>query len=73
MFDWFDQILHYGLGRAMARSLRGLLPPDKIVEKVMEFAEYREKLQHPDGHFGEGSRRDLKWWRKGAEAGANDL
>jgi len=64
-----DQSLHYSLGYAMARSLRGLLPKEDILVKVMEWADMREELQHP-GRRGPGSLRDLKWWYKGAQAGA---
>lgn len=67
-----DQSLHWMLGYAMARSLRGLQPRAIIIAKVMEFADYREWLQHPDGDFGEGSRRDMLYWLKGAEAGAGE-
>ena len=70
--EWIDQRLHWLLGYAMGRSLRGTagLAHDEAVEMVMLFAEARERAQHPDGEgFGEGSMRDLRWWRKGAEAG----
>lgn len=69
MFGFIDQLAHYALGYSMARSLRGLMPPADIVSEVMRWADWREELQHP-GRRGKGSRRDLKWWRKGAERGA---
>lgn len=65
-----DQSAHLALGYAMARSMRGLATPEKIVEGVMSWAATREALQHPDGFMGSGSARDMKYWRKGAVAGA---
>lgn len=65
----FDQFAHYALGYAMARSLRGRMSPEAIVITVMDWAMWREDLQHP-GKCGEGCKRDLRWWRSGAERGA---
>ena len=71
-----DQAAHWVLGYAMARSWRKTVREGKVsraqaIEKVMSFAEARERAQNPEADsLGEGSLRDLRWWRKGAEAGA---
>lgn len=69
--DPADQGLHYAAGYAMAREMMrdDDATPRAVIEAVMTYARAREETQHP-GRCGEGCQRDLKYWRKGAEAGS---
>jgi hypothetical protein len=66
-----DQGGHYLQGYTMAKELSRWGTRKQQIDLVMQFAMGRELLQHPDGDLGEGSRRDLENWRRGAEAGAS--
>ena len=65
-----DQGAHYLQGYTMAKDLSRWGTRAKQIKTVMDYALAREYLQHPDGELGEGSERDLRNWRRGAEAGA---
>jgi hypothetical protein len=80
-----DQGAHYAAGRAMAAEIMrdADATPERTINGVWCWAAMREAIQSGEDmrcgtdypvelpeHWGEGKRRDMDYWRRGAEAGA---
>lgn len=63
-----DQLIHRQTGYWMTRDLVRWTDCAPAVAHVMRYARGREDLQHPD-ECKKGCQRDLRNWRRGAEAG----
>lgn len=73
MMEILDQAAHWFVGWVMGMATRSVpATREEKIEAVMEFPKWRESKQHPDGKQGSGSRRDMLYWRRGAEAGVGD-